>query len=308
VLALGDDAQTTLTPSVPVPWPGGSAATLSVHSNGIIATAPLAMPASPTSHTPNAVDFLNEATTAWYCWHDYNPTEPGSGNIVWEEVGGVLYVTWQGVESHPAAVANPSTLQLQFELATGVVRYVWHTIATVGTGQQTGTSEQHLIGWSPGGASVDAGSIVLAQALPLTVTSSNMRAISLSASPPPVSTGASGTLVTYAIDDIPPAAPATSSYLGLTILSLTPDLPGTQLAFLGMPGCSLYVGSLDLALAFAGGTPSLTTQFQIPAGVAYGTQVHATAVALFAPNSLPNGQNAFGAVTSNGVASFISSF
>ena len=308
VLALGDDTQTALTPSVPVPYPGGSATTLSVHSNGIIAVAPLQMPASPNSHTPNAAGFLNEATTAWYCWHDYNPTEPGSGNIVWEEVGGVLHVTWQGVESHPAATANPSTLQFQFDLATGVVRYVWNTIASVGTGQQTGTTEQHLIGWSPGGASIDAGPIVLAQALPLTVTASNMRAISLSASPPPVSASASGTLVTYAIDDIPETAPASSNYLGVTILSLTPDLTGTQLAFLGMPGCSLYVGSIDLMLAFAGGTPSLTTQFQIPAGVAYGTRVYATAVALFAPNSLPNGQNPFGAVTSNGVVSFISSF
>ena len=110
------------------------------------------------------------------------------------------------------------------------------------------------------------------------------------------------------IDDIPPAAPAASAYLGLTILSLTPDLTGTPLAFLGMPGCSLYVGSIDLALAFAGSTPQLTTQFQIPAGVPYGTQIFATAVALFVPNSLPNGQNAFGAVTSNGVASFISTF
>ena len=60
--------------------------------------------------------------------------------------------------------------------------------------------------------------------------------------------------------------------------------------------------------AFVGGAPSLTTQFQIPAGVAYGTQIFATAVALFMPNSLPNGQNAFGAVTSNSVASFISGF
>ncbi|HEU4419014.1 MAG TPA: hypothetical protein VFT55_08750 [Planctomycetota bacterium] len=308
MLALGDDAQTAFTPSAPVPYPGGSATTLSVHSNGIIAVGPLAMPASPNSHTPNAADFLGEAATAWYCWHDYNPTEPGSGNIVWEEVGGVLHVTWQGVESHPVAAANPSTLQFQFDLATGVVKYVWSAIASVGTGTQTGTSEQHLIGWSPGGASVDAGSIDLATVLPLTVTSSNMRAISLSASPPPVSTGAAGTLVTYAIDDIPPAAPASNSYLGLTILSLTPDPVGTQLAFLGMPGCSLYVGSIDLALAFAGSTPQLTTQFQIPAGVAYGTQIFATAVALFVPNSLPNGQNAFGAVTSNGVASFISSF
>ncbi|HEX6810832.1 MAG TPA: hypothetical protein VF384_04330 [Planctomycetota bacterium] len=308
VLTLGDDAQTAITPSAPVPFPGGSAATLYVHSNGMIATAPLAMPASPTSHTPNAADFLNEATTAWYCWHDYNPTEPGSGNIVWEEVAGVLHVTWLGVESHPAAVANPSTLQFQFDLTTGVVRYVWNALANVGTGQQTGRTEQNLIGWSPGGVSVDAGPIDLASALPLSVGSVNMRALGLSASPAPVSTGALGTLVTHAIDHIPETAPASSTYLGLTILSMTQDLAGTPLTLLGMPGCSLYVGSLDVAIAFAGATPSLTTQFQIPAGVPYGTKVFATAVALFVPNSLPTGQNAFGAVTSNGIVSFVSTF
>src|SRR3990167_7712110 len=46
-------------------------------------------------------------------------------------------------------------------------------------------------------------------------------------------------------------------------------------------------------ITFVGATNSLTTQFQVPAGVAYGTQLFAQSVALIAPNSLPNGQNAF---------------
>ncbi len=61
-------------------------------------------------------------------------------------------------------------------------------------------------------------------------------------------------------------------------------------------------------ITFVGATNSLTTQFQIPAGVAYGTQLFAQSVALIAPNSLPNGQNAFGATVSNGLATFISNF
>lgn len=59
-------------------------------------------------------------------------------------------------------------------------------------------------------------------------------------------------------------------------------------------------------LPVVGNTSTLTTPFQIAAGTAYGTQFFATAVALFPPFSLPNGQNAFGAVTSNGVQSFLS--
>ncbi|MEO6594092.1 MAG: fibronectin type III domain-containing protein [Planctomycetota bacterium] len=133
-------------------------------------------------------------------------------------------------------------------------------------------------------------------------------ALQLSASPAPISTGTAGTLLTYTIDNIPEAAPASGVYLGVTIVSLTPDLAGTALGFLNMPGCSLYVGSLDVTIAFVGGTPSLTTSLQLPAGIVCGMQFYSTAAALFVPNSLPNGLNAFGAVTSNGIASFVSSY
>ncbi|HEX5053515.1 MAG TPA: fibronectin type III domain-containing protein [Planctomycetota bacterium] len=136
----------------------------------------------------------------------------------------------------------------------------------------------------------------------------NISALQLGASPAPVSTPTAGTLLTYTIDNIPEAAPGSGVYLGVTIVSWTPDLAGTSLAFLDMPGCSLYVGSLDLTLAFVGNSASLTTQFQLPAGVACGTQFYATAAALFVPNSLPNGANGFGAVTSNGVASFVAPY
>jgi hypothetical protein len=97
-------------------------------------------------------------------------------------------------------------------------------------------------------------------------------------------------------------------YLGVTILSVGQDLPGTSLAFLGMPGCNLHVASLDATLAFVGNANSLTTQFAIPSGVAPGTQLFAQSAALIVPNSLPNGQNAFGATLSGGVASYISTF
>ena len=93
-------------------------------------------------------------------------------------------------------------------------------------------------------------------------------------------------------------------YLGVVILSTTQDLAGTSLAPLGMPGCSSWLGSLDVSTAFIGVTPVQSRSFQVPAGVPPGTQVFAMAVALVQAGTL----NAFGAVTSNGVASFVNAF
>ena len=121
---------------------------------------------------------------------------------------------------------------------------------------------------------------------------------------PGVTIGAGdGALVTYTIDAMPALSPGT--YAGFTIVSLVPNLGGTPLASMGMPGCSQYLGTFDLFLFCIGSTPSLTTTLSLPAGLPGGTTLFAQAIALFPPNSLPNGMNPFGAVTSNAIASFV---
>jgi hypothetical protein len=75
-----------------------------------------------------------------------------------------------------------------------------------------------------------------------------------------------------------------------------------------MPGCSLYLAGLDLWLGFAGSSSTLTAQFPIPPGVVCGLRLHATAVAFVQPNSLPNGMNPAGIVTSNGVRSVVGGY
>ena len=75
-----------------------------------------------------------------------------------------------------------------------------------------------------------------------------------------------------------------------------------------MPGCALHVASLDIVLSFVGASSSLSTQLPLPPSVPPGVQLFTQAVAMVFPGSLPNGQNAFGAVTSNGVRSLINSF
>ncbi len=137
-----------------------------------------------------------------------------------------------------------------------------------------------------------------------TVYGTGCHGLSLTASPPPVSTPASGTLVTYTVSNVPETSPASGAYLGLVLLSLQQDLAGTPLDGLGMPGCSAWIGTFAESTAFLGAIPVQQTTLQIPAGVPGGVQVFAMAAALVVPGTL----NAFGAVTSDGVASFVNAF
>jgi hypothetical protein len=75
-----------------------------------------------------------------------------------------------------------------------------------------------------------------------------------------------------------------------------------------MPDCTLWLGSLDLVLPFAGPSRSQTVALAIPAGLPNASQFFTQAVALVAPGSLPNGGNAFGATASNGVRSYVSPY
>ncbi|MBL9079369.1 MAG: hypothetical protein JNL08_17845, partial [Planctomycetes bacterium] len=54
--------------------------------------------------------------------------------------------------------------------------------------------------------------------------------------------------------------------------------------------------------------PTAAVTLAVPQPLAMGTAFYAQGVSLFPPNSLPNGQNAFGALVSNGVQSIFSTF
>ena len=300
VLALGDDDAIAVPLAAPFALPGGSTSALQVYGNGIVASAPLAMTLAQ-SATPSPSTLLGELAGAWYAWHDFDPSEPGSGTITTEEGNGVRYVTWNGVESHPSAVANPSTLQFQFELATGVVRIVCSSLGNLG-------SDPFLFGWSPGGASVDAGPTDLTTALPLLIPAQNALPLALAANPAPISTPTAGTLVTYTVANVPETVPGSGVRLAVVGLSLNQDVAGTSLAYLGMPGCWLGIGTLDVPVLCVGTGPSLTAALDLAAGIPPGARFFATAIAFVQSFSLPNSLNAYGAVTSNGIASIIGRF
>ncbi|MFM1871933.1 MAG: hypothetical protein RL398_1355, partial [Planctomycetota bacterium] len=152
-LALGDDSETTVSLSAAMPVAGGSTSNLTVCSNGYVSVAS----GNGTGYTPNVATFLTGTQTSWRCWHDYNPTIAGSGQVKFEEIAGIAYVTWDGVFDY-GTTGPGSTFQFQFELATGNVTFVTGNFSLLGNA--------HLVGYSVGGASNDPGNTDLSVALP----------------------------------------------------------------------------------------------------------------------------------------------
>lgn len=303
-LTPADDTEALLPLSAPLPTPQGPQTALRVHSNGVISWGGTAQTFPGTnSYTPTPGGCLAAGNPGVWFWHDHNEQEAGSGRIVWEQVAGVVNVTWNDVESYAAPeVQNRSTVQAQFTLATGQIVVVFQS---VNANASSSFGSATLFGYSPGGASVDGGSQSLATSLPYAVLTANLTPVALTAAPAPVSTATTGTLVTYTHSGVPEAGSGTGVRLGLTILSVGQDVAGTDLAFLGAPGCRLHVASLDATYSFLGVGATQTTTFTIPPGVPAGFNLYAQGAAIVAANSLPNGQNSLGVVLSNAIASTI---
>src|SRR5690606_9248302 len=115
IIANADDTTTTISPSAAVPVPGGTEAVWTVSSNGIL-----------TAGTPGNQGTTGFATVsslaaaprlAFYTWCDHNPADTASGKIKWEEIGGVVHLTWDGVEYDGGTPATaPSTFQYQIDV------------------------------------------------------------------------------------------------------------------------------------------------------------------------------------------------
>jgi hypothetical protein len=234
-LAVGDDGEVAVTPSVPLSTPYGPQATLRVTGNGIIGFGATAMTFPGTnSYTPTAAGFLNSNFGGFYAWHDYNSSEVGSGPVQREEIGGTLYITYNGVENYstPAAL-NPSTLQFQLELATGNARIVWvnvdsNTTSTFGSG--------HLVGVTAPGLSNNPGSTSLATGVLVTTTEAPL--LNLAAVDRPVQLAGPSTWNLNATN-LPTG-------LGVDIIGLTdPGILDLSLLNLGLPGCQLRT-ALDI--------------------------------------------------------------
>jgi hypothetical protein len=269
-LSLGDDSETTVALASPLAFPGGSTTALQVCSNGFVS----AGPGNGTAYDPDAAAWLQSTAARWGDWHDYDPTAAGA--VRSEQIGSVVYLTWDGVYDFNGIA--PNTWQLQFDLATGDVTMVFASMALLGG--------PHLVGFAAAGPSVDLNSIDLSAALPLQTATADSLPLHLAASARPL-LGTNLLLVTSAI----PAG----TFLGLDVFSFVSQSPGVDLSPFGMPGCAQYV-NFDVPVTFpvGGSTASLLLSVPSISGL-LGLHVFAQSAGFC------SAANALGAVTSNGL-------
>lgn len=280
VLALSDDNAVTQ-PFTTGSFPG-AAGGLTVCSNGFVSLAP----GNGTGFTPDVSLLLNDPQTSFRCWHDFNVTLPGSGQVKWEESAAVTVVTWDGVWDYGGtSVADASNLQFQF-YPNGNVVIAWGTVSLLGT---SGTG--FLVGHSPGGPSANPGNTDLSAIGALVLGTTDVLPLGLSATTRPVT----GTNWTLQVNNIP-----ATQLIGVDIFGMSdPAIP--DLFFLGMPGCGLR-STLDVMSAYVGGAPhSYSLAIPNDPGLV-GVHVYTTAASFQFPPV-----NAFGAITSNGIDGLIGS-
>ncbi len=303
-LALTDDSVAAVALPTPFNYPGGSTSSLSVCSNGYIW---MQAPNTLADFSPTTAELFTNPARLCPCWCDLLPDGAANINNVFAEVDTInnkLYVSY--VNCPTFTTPGSVSMQIEFNLATMDVNITYGSLTVPAAA---------IVGWAPGTgqSTVDVGSIDLSVAVPagqVSTGSLESLAMALASTTAPVSTGTSGTAMSYTLSNIPEAGPSAGLYVGLHILSVSQiPAPGIDLGVaLGAPGCFALVGTLDLTSAQVTATNSQTFGFALPAGVPAGFQLFSQGAAFFAPGSLPGGLNAGGIATSNGVKSTINSF
>lgn len=294
IVANGDDVTETFVPSIAPPVPGGTASQWNVSSNGVLTAA--ATGNQGTGLTASLLATANSTGLAWYTWRDFDPSAAGGGKVKIEELGGVLYVTFDGV--YEFNTTNAATFQWQINLTTGDVFMVWLTMAV------SANTTTMLVGSTLAGSGPTPTSVVLANATPyLQLPPPVQLPLSLSASPAPVINPS--TVVTYTLTNVPEFMPG--FHVGTVFFSLNPLPGGVDLSGIltTVPGCRVYIATLDADIgAAAGATSTLTWTLNFSnVHFAPGNVIAAQALALFDPAvPLLNGE-AGGYLVSNGVLS-----
>jgi hypothetical protein len=281
-LGLGDDTESPISLSAPLPYPGGSTTVLNVCSNGHVSTA---SNAAAGDYTPTPAEFLGWTNPTWAVWRDFicNAT----GNVKFEEVGGTAYITWDGVIGYVGTTPGTvtSTFQFQFELATGNVTFVFLSMDTVSISGYAG-GEGWVVGYSAAGANANPGSTDLSALSALNLGGSDVLPLTLAASSRPLT----GTNWDLSVSNVPAAG-----VIGIDVFGVTD--PGiNDLFFLGAPGCGLRA-SLDVTNAWFVAGATHTYSLSIPNNLALlNFNLFTTSAVLPVP-----APNALGVITANGV-------
>ncbi|MEQ1634005.1 MAG: hypothetical protein ABL997_16620, partial [Planctomycetota bacterium] len=149
-LTLGDDTTTAVALPSSFAYPGGTTSAFEVCSNGFVSAAT----GNGVSYTPSAAGWLGSAAARWGMVHDFYPGTVGF--VKSEQVGSVVCITWDNVRDFSGT--GTSTWQLQFDLASNNVTYVWQSMSTGGN--------NYLAGFTAAGPNSDLGSMDLSAAIP----------------------------------------------------------------------------------------------------------------------------------------------
>lgn len=296
VLPVGNDGQVTRAFSLPFPLPQGQVHELTVQGNGILGFGPGPVGPQWQNYLPEPARMLAGSHGGIYCWHAYNADE--GGDVWWEELGGVTYVTFLDVENFPLTTSNPSTFQVQFHHATGEVFLAFVHIDSDNSLIYGSHPQDHLIGYTPPGASIDPGGVDFAvQAVVATMP--DVRALRLHASPDAISTAGAGSSVTYGVEHALPANAGGAAVIGVVALA-TAWTAAMELSALGAAGCWAQFASPAITSAFAGPLGPQAVVLSLPPGIPPGTCLYAQAA------SFALGSNPLGIITSNAIETVVS--
>ena len=242
-LALSNDSEVTVALAAPMPVAGGTTTNLTVCSNGFVSVGI----GNGISALPHVASFLAMPRTVFASWHDYDPFSASSGRVKFHQASGTAYVTWDGV--FDSLSTGSSTFQVQFDLASGHVHFVWRAMSTQGNG--------HLVGYSPGGPSRDPGnrdlSATLAGSIALGTT--DIVPLAFAVSPRPIV----NTTIQLTTSNLEPTTAVGAVALGFNRL-----MPPTNLTSVGMAGCFQYHDVLATYLYVPLGAASVNTPLVVP--------------------------------------------
>ncbi|MEQ1731583.1 MAG: hypothetical protein ABL982_24695 [Vicinamibacterales bacterium] len=275
-IVSNDEGTSTWAPVPPMPLPGGgSTGTFHVHANGVVSSGT----ATVIGKTPSPAAWLSTPDTVWGDWHDYDATQPSGPvtiEILIEGLNTYWVFTWDGVSDF--GVPNSANhFQMEFNTTNGQVHMHW--------GAMSGTGNDHLVGYSPGGASTDPGS-----------TDVSLTPFSNCADGEPLTLSADGrpivpSLFHLVVSHIPSVDPT------ITIIFLgNPLVPPISLESFGAPGCFLHLmPPVETLFLLIGPGPVATLPVLVPNNIFWlGARVDLQAAALVPLNP-------FGVVTSNGL-------
>lgn len=244
----------------------------------------------PTIANPTVVGFLNGPAVRMGNHINLDPSAGGTTHYDYDAASGAHLFTWLNVPTSLIA-GTSNTFQMAF-FANGNVELRWGDMDQSGGGLWP-----TLVGFTPGGFSLDPGSIDLSASLPAFTSGIDQAPLSLSVTGHPIP----GTTIQLTTGNV------TGISIGGCFISVS-DLPssriGLDLGIIGAPGCVANV-VLDIPASFtaghcisniAGSTRDLVVPLAIPASpLVQGLHVYAQSA------WVDLSANALGILTSNAV-------